>query len=119
MIKIEVNEETGIALIEPTGSLTPSDFEVVRSVVDPYLEKVGPLAGIIIHTEKFPGWSSFEALYDHLYFIHDHHKKVKKVALVSNSKIVNFVETMAKHFVEAEIKMFSYEEIEEAIAWMA
>lgn len=118
MLNVELNENDGIAILEPDGVLSESDFVSVAGIIDPYLKKSGKLNGIIIHVESFPGWDSFSALSSHLKFVNDHHKKISHIAFVSDSPIVKAAEQIAGHFVNAEMKSFPFNELENAINWI-
>ena len=54
-VKIELDEVEGIAILEPDGELSESDFISASKIIDPYIESVGELRGIIIHVQSFPG----------------------------------------------------------------
>lgn len=118
MLSVTIDEENYIAILEPDGPLTKGDFESATRIIDPYIEDNGQLNGLIIHTESFPGWKSFAALSSHLKFVREHHKKVTHVALSTDSVVGNFAEVIASHFVNAEIKLFSYQELEQAKDWV-
>ncbi|VAW59286.1 hypothetical protein MNBD_GAMMA11-1656 [hydrothermal vent metagenome] len=118
MLIINLDEENSIAMIEPVGALDVKDFQAAASTIDPFIEKMGKLNGLIIHTESFPGWDSFAAFVSHLRFIKNHHQKIKHVALVSDSVILTLVETLARHFVDAEIRHFPYNELEQSGKWI-
>lgn len=118
MLSVTIDEENYIAILEPDGPLTKGDFESATRIIDPYIEDNGQLNGLIIHTEYFPGWKSFAALSSHLKFVREHHKKVTHVALSTDSVVGNFAEAIASHFVNAEIKLFSYQELEQAKDWV-
>ncbi|MFB3091286.1 MAG: STAS/SEC14 domain-containing protein [Gammaproteobacteria bacterium] len=118
MLSVEIDEVSGLAILEPDGPLTKGDFELAAKVIDPYIENTDQFSGIIIHTESFPGWDSFAALASHLRFVKEHHKKISRVAISTNSVIGNFSEAVASHFVNAEIKLFSYQELEQAKDWI-
>jgi len=66
MIAFEINRENSILIVEPAGPLEASDFEELGRAVDPYIEEVGHLNGLMIYTESFPGWQDFGALIKHL-----------------------------------------------------
>jgi len=119
MLSVKIDEVNGIAILEPDGPLSKHDFESAVKIIDPYIEKTGQLRGLIIHTKSFPGWDSFAALSSHLRFVKDHHKKISRVAFSTDSVVGNFAEAVARHFVNAEIKLFSYQELEEARNWVA
>lgn len=118
MLKVTLNKSDGIALIEPGGMLTEADFIIAASVIDPYIEESGKLHGIIIHAEFFPGWQSFAALLQHLRFVADHHTKIDRVAFVTDSPLGEFNEHFASHFVSAEVKHFSFTEMDDAKNWI-
>ena len=118
MLIVKLDKENSLALIEPVDALDVKDFQAAASSIDPLIEEQGLLNGLLIHSESFPGWDSFSALVSHLKFIQDHHTIVKRVALASDSIIARVVEALARHFVDAEIKHFAYNELEQAEHWL-
>lgn len=118
MLDVRVNIEDGIAMLEPHGPLTRKDFESAAAIIDPYIERAGSLKGVMIHTEMFPGWDSFAALLTHLRFVKDHHRKVTRVAIVTDSALGDFAEKVVSHFVAAEVKHFRFDELTWARNWI-
>jgi len=118
VLTVKLDQEDGVVTLEPNGALTKSDFESAAKEIDPYLEKSGKLNGIIIHVKSFPGWDSFAALITHLKFIKDYHQKVTHVAFVTDSPIGNIAEKLGSHFVEAGVKEFAFNELEQAKNWV-
>ena len=118
MLIVKLDQEHAIALLEPTGALDEKDFQAAASMIDPLIESSGQLNGLIIHTESFPGWDSFAAFVSHFKFVKNHHQKIKRIALVSDSMIGTLLESLASHFIEAQIKQFPYDEMEQARQWL-
>jgi len=118
MLIVKFDEENLIVSIEPTGSLDVKDFQAAASTIDPFIEKCGQLNGLIIHTESFPGWDSFSALVNHLKFVKNHHALIKRIAFVTDSVVGTLAESMVAHFVDAQIKHFSYTEFDQAKQWI-
>jgi hypothetical protein len=118
MLKIELNNETGIAVFEPEGNLSKDDFDAASNVVDQYLASHEKLNGIIINTEAFPGWESFGAMVKHLQFVKDHHKQLSHIALVTDSKLGDVSEKMVGHFISADVKHFPYNQLSDAEEWI-
>lgn len=118
MLNINLNLEEGIVLLEPEGALSEEDFTAAARIVDPYIEKAGKLNGVLIHVKSFPGWDSFAALIKHLRFVKDHHQKIACVAFVTDSPIGELAEHVASHFVNAEIRHFDFDELNEANNWI-
>jgi hypothetical protein len=118
VLQHQLMEDKGILVLTPQGKLAEGDFAAVSGVVDPYIEKNGALRGILIDAPKFPGWENFAAMSSHLKFVKGHHQKVGKVAAVSDSALIKFAPTLAKHFVKAEVRGFEPSQREEAMAWL-
>ncbi len=118
MLKVELDEDEGIAILKPDGELSENDFKTASKIIDPYLEKFDELKGIIIHVKSFPGWDSFSSLVAHLKFVKEHHKRISRIAFATNSPVGSIAENVARHFVNAEIKNFDFDELEAARKWV-
>jgi len=118
MIEYSLDTTHSILYLQPKSALQKEDFEKVAKTVDPYIEKTGKLAGIIIEFPSFPGWENFGAMAAHFRFVRDHHKHIKKIGLVTNSSLGNVAERLASHFVSAEIKHFPANALEAAKQWI-
>jgi hypothetical protein len=118
MIEHELMRDEGILIVMPQGKLASSDFEELAKQVDPYIEEKGGLVGLLIWTESFPGWDSFGALVSHLKFVREHHKKIKRIAAVTDSKFASIGPRIVDHFVSAEIKHFAFGEKDAALEWL-
>ncbi|MDI3326873.1 hypothetical protein QKW35_21055 [Pontibacterium granulatum] len=62
MLKVQIDEDHLVVILEPEGPLSETDFQSAAKAIDPLIEQHGQLAGIVIHTKSFPGWDSFAAL---------------------------------------------------------
>ena len=118
MIEHTLDSAHSILYVRPKSSLEEDDFVQLAKTVDPYIEETGDLAGLIIETPSFPGWKSLGAMATHFRFVRDHHKHVKKIALVTDSALGDLGEHLASHFVSAEIRHFSAGELEAAKQWI-
>ena len=117
MIQIKLDKDAGVVTVTPSVPLNEQDFALLASEVDPYIEKEGKLNGLIIQVESFPGWEDFAGLISHLKFIREHHTKIEKVAVVSDGKVVSIMPTIVDHFLNAKVKYFPYDSLDEAISW--
>ena len=118
MLKYELLEEEGILVLKPDGALEASDFESVAGELDPYIDEKGSLRGLLIQAKSFPGWSDFGAFVSHLRFVRDHHRRIAKVAAVSDSAFLAIAPHIASHFVSADVRHFEFAQREAAIAWL-
>src|SRR5262245_16196994 len=111
--------ESGVLVVEPEQALDAEDFDAIAATVDPWIEREGRLRGIVVHARKFPGWTNVGALLRHLRFIRDHHRHVGRVAVAVDGVLADAGPGLADYFVEAELKHFGYERLDEAIRWVA
>lgn len=118
MIKHEFLKDDGILIIEPVTSLHTSDFDMLSSVVDPYIQEHGKLNGLVIYTESFPGWQGFTSMLAHIKFVKDHHALISKVAAVADEGIVAVLPVIADRFVKADVRHFSHDDLDSAIEWI-
>jgi hypothetical protein len=118
MVEYELLKSDGILVIRPKSSLEAGDFQRITQEVDPYIEANGKLRGVLIDAEHFPGWKDFAALVAHLNFVRDHHRKIEKIAAVSDSDILAIAPKIASHFVQAEVRHFAHSQKEEALDWL-
>ncbi len=118
-LKFELLQHQRVLVLEPRDELEASDFERVAREIDPFIDRIGGLAGLVVVTEEFPGWDDFAAFMAHFRFVREHHKKIRRVALVTSSRFLSALPRLAGLFVDARIKQFPPGERAAALAWAA
>ena len=119
MIEHRLDEAHAVLYLRPKSALTEEDFAALARKVDPFLEKTGgALAGILVEAASFPGWESLGALVAHLRFVRDHHRRVRKIAVVTDALLGDLAEKLASHFVAAKIRHFPAGELDAARRWV-
>ncbi len=118
MLQHELLEDQGLLILTPQGKLSEADFAAVTRVVDPYIERAGGLRGLMVDAPAFPGWDSLAALISHLRFVKNHHQKISKLAVVSDSSFAKVAPVIMKHFVHAELREFDSSQRDAALAWL-
>lgn len=109
--------EAGVIVVEVSGPLRKADIDALADTADAYLQDHGVLHGIVVHARHFPGWQDFGTFLRHARFVRDHHRKVARVALVAEGRMVELGPRIAEHFVAAEVQGFRYEQLDAAITW--
>ena len=117
-IKITLQKESKIAILELEKSLSKDDFLYAKSIIDPFIKENEKLNGIIIYTKDFPYWDSFSGFISHMKFIKNHHQDVKKLAFVTDSFVGEVGEHLGSHFISAEVKNFDFNALQEAKEWI-
>ncbi len=118
LLDYSIIKPEGILVLKPDAHLSKEDFGRVGAAVDSYLSDHAMLHGVLIHTKGFPGWENFGGFTAHLHFVSEHHTKVKRVAVVTDSTFAGVVESLAKHFVSAEVRSFPFADDAKALAWL-
>lgn len=118
MIDHTLDAANSILHVKPKSALEKADFEALAKTVDPHIAAKGSLRGILIEATKFPGWDSLGAMAAHFRFLKDHHKHIKKLAIVTDAAIANVAEKLGSHFVSAEVKHFPAGQVDAARQWI-
>ena len=118
MLRFELLRDKSILILMPDGALRKQDFERLAKEVDPFLLSKGKLAGLMIQAKAFPGWDSFAAFLSHLKFVADHHRRIERIAAVTDSGFLKVLPRIAEHFVQAKVRHFDFDKKDEALAWL-
>jgi len=118
MIHFELRQDKRILILTPEGPLQREDFEKLVAAVDPLIANEGDLTGLLIDAPAFPGWEGFGDMVSHFKFVKSHERHIRKVALVSDSKLLSLAPHLAKHFLHAEVRHFPSGEQTSALAWI-
>ncbi|UXY32266.1 STAS/SEC14 domain-containing protein [Streptomyces sp. HUAS TT20] len=115
----ELLPESNVLVVEVEQPLRAQDFDALAQTADSWLETHDALAGVVVHARAFPGWENIGSLLRHVRFVRDHHRKVRRIALAADSKLAELVPHFANHFVQAEVRQFTYAQLDDAVAWAA
>lgn len=114
----QFDEIHGILLLDIKNTLNEEDFDAISSLIDPYFESKGELGGIIINAKKFPYWKGSKNRFEYLNFASQNHRKFKKCAFCMGGFFTKIIVKFAKDRAYPKIKMFKYQEIEQAQDWI-
>ena len=117
-LDFHLDAENSILFLRPQAALAKEDFARIAAIVDPHIEPTGDLAGLVVETAAFPGWESLGAMASHFRFVRDHHRRVRKIAIVTDAAFGKVAVHLASHFVAAEIKQFPAGQVEAAMRWI-
>jgi hypothetical protein len=118
MINAQLLRDEGILVVSPADKLDTNDFERLRLLTDPYIEKHGDLNGLLIDAESFFGWEDFSSMLSHIRFVRNYHEKIERVAAVTDNGFLAILPKVADYFVAAEVRHYDYQERDEAMNWL-
>ena len=118
MITLEPLRDKNILIITPQGRLEEADFRAIAKEVDSAIVSKGKVAGLMINVKSFPGWRNFTAFAAHLRFVANHHRAIERIAVVTNSRFLKIIPGIAGYFVHPEIRLFGFEQKEQALSWL-
>jgi hypothetical protein len=119
LIEHSLDAAHSILYLRPKSALERRDFDELSRTVDPFIEKNGELAGLVIEVTAFPGWDSLGAMAAHFRFVRDHHRRIRKIAVVTDAALGDLAEKLASHFVAAAIRHFPAGQVDAARRWIA
>jgi hypothetical protein len=118
MLDYSILTPEGILVLKPDAPLSKEDFGDLSATVDSYLADHAELHGVLIHSKGFPGWEDFGGFTAHMHFVREHHKKIKRLAVVTDSPIAGIAQSLGKHFTSAEIRHFPFSDEAKALDWL-
>ncbi len=118
MIQHEMHHDKGVLIVKPLGPLAAEDFAAITRDACGYIESHGTLNGFMICTKNFPGYKNAQGLWSHLRFVRDHHRKIKKVAFVSDSRFYEIASRLVSRCVQPKVKHFGSQHEENALHWI-
>ncbi|MFY9329332.1 MAG: STAS/SEC14 domain-containing protein [Georgfuchsia sp.] len=118
MLDYSIMKPDGILVLKPHAPLSKEDFGGLSAAVDSYLSDHAKLHGVLIKTKEFLGWENFGGFTAHMHFVHEHHRQVERVAVVTDSMIAGIAESLAKHFTSAEVRHFPFTDDVKALDWL-
>ena len=118
MLKITDDAAHNALVLEPSGALTRGDFEEAARRFDARAA-AGEAPNLVIHAKGFPGWADFGAMTEHFRFVRAHEDRVAKIALVSDSAVLEIGPRIARQFMSAEVRRFPADEMAAALTWVA
>ena len=104
--------------VQPWGPITREDVATLTRTVDEYLVDHSKITGVMVETRTFPGFASVGAFADYARFIANHHARVRRLALVTNSALAPVAEFMANYVVGIEMRHFRVADATAALAWL-
>jgi hypothetical protein len=72
----------------------------------------------MLEVPAFPSWEGFGGLNAHLRFVRDHHRLIRRVAVVSDSPVLSRLPQLASYFVAAEVRHYPRTEWSGALDWL-
>ena len=118
MLDYSLDKTDGILALEPKGPLTADDFKALTADVDSYLAGHNGLTGLLLTVAHVPGWENFEALVQHLRFVRDHHKRIARVAVLTDNSLLKIAPHVAAHFAHPDFRVFASGDRAGAINWL-
>lgn len=117
MLQIAIDTRENIAVVTPEGRISADHIKDVASKLDAYINETDRVPNLVLHAKSVPFWADFDALKQHMKLIKDHHKLIRKVAIVSDTKLLWLARSIVDHFVAANVRRFNEDSIDDAIAW--
>ncbi len=117
MVKIEFSESRHVAIVTPERDLTVDDIQTISKTIDAHINTHDIVPNLVLCATHLPHWDSFSAMKQHFKLVRDHHKLIRKVAVVSDDFAMKALPYLMDHFVKAKVRHFSGSRMQAAIDW--
>lgn len=117
MVKIEFRESGKVAIVTPERDLSVDDIQTIAKTIDAHINSKDIVPNLVLCATHLPHWDSFSAMKQHFRLVRDHHRLIKKVAVVSDNLAMKALPYLMDHFVKAKVRHFSGSRMQAAIDW--
>lgn len=114
----QFDEEHGVLLLDVKNPFSEEDFKIISDLINPYYSAKGELRGVIINSKKFPRWKNSVNRLEYIEFASSNHHKFKKAALGMGGFFIKILLRLAKSRIHPQVKMFKYQQIDQAQDWI-
>ena len=111
MLNVDIKDRANIVVVSPDGPLQAADIDNMAEQINAYINEHDRVPNLVIYAKSLPHWANFDALGKHLKFVENHHEIVKKVALVSDSKLLWLAKILVGHFIGAKVRRFTEDSV--------
>lgn len=118
MLTIMWNTDTSVLIICPTGPLAALDFVLLAEEFNAAVESHDGLRGLLIDVPRFPGWEDIRGVRAHLRFVATHHRRIGRVAVVTDNRLVRLAPLVARFVLHPSIRHFAPTERTAALDWL-
>lgn len=116
-VAVQSNTESDTVVVEISQSLRAQDFDMLAKTVSDWLDAHPEAPGLVVHARTFPGWKNIAGMVQHARFVRGYRRKLRRVAVVTDSRTVVVVRPVVNRFAGPEIDGFRYDDLQAAIAW--
>ena len=117
MIEFDIDARDDIVIARPSGSLSADDIAAFSDKLNAFINEHDRVPNLVLHARQLPHWKDFDALKHHLKLVRDHHRLIKKVAVVSDSTLIGLLRPVADLFTGAKIRRFPEAAFDDAVNW--
>jgi hypothetical protein len=118
MAMLTTEFEGDVLVVRPDGPIAREDVATLTQTADEYLAAHTTISGVMVQTPMFPGFSSAAAFGDYIRFIADHHARVRRIALVTDSALAPIAQFVANYVVGLEMRHYAFSERAAALEWL-
>jgi hypothetical protein len=106
MIKSELDSDMGVLIVCLTGPLAVADFDTLAEEFSAAVGSHARLRGLLIDTPHFPQWEGLSGVRAHLRFIATHHRRIRRVAIVTDNLLVRLAPLVARFALHLSVRHF-------------
>lgn len=114
---IHLSQEGDVINAKLIGSIEASAYESIEKEVDALFSRIEGVR-LMLDLRDFDGWAALGALHNHLSLIRDHHRFLRRVAVVGDKAWQKLAEKVASRFIAADTRFFDAVDVALAEVWI-
>lgn len=117
MINVDIKERENVFIVSSDAEITAEAIVGLSKTLNDYINMHDRVPNLVFRAHTVPHWKNFDALKHHFQFVRNHHKLIKKIAVVSDSKLIWLVRPIVDHFTGAKVRRFPEKAFDDAVNW--
>jgi len=119
MIEFLPQNDGNLVALNFDGKISHEEFEALEPMIDAQIEKDGGEICLLLDLTDFEGYEDLHALWEHFVIVKNHHKHVKRVAIIGEEDWERRFAKLAAQFTLADVGYYAPAKMAEAIEWLS
>jgi len=119
MIEFLPQNDGKLVALNFDGKISHEEFEALAPMIDAQIEKDGGEICLLLDLVDFEGYEDLHALWEHFVIVKNHHKSVRRIAIVGDEEWERRFAQLANQFSLAEVGYYASGEMAAAVNWLA
>ena len=118
MLDFQPNDEQAVAHVRLHGSIAENEYSQFLPRLEAFIERHGRIR-VLLDLRGFDGWEDVSAFWQHVLLVKDHHRAVRRIAIVGERTWERVIAELVPRLAGVEGRYFDAASLDDAEIWAA